>query len=88
MRRTSAARHTDTMSDWIVSDPETLGGKPRIRGTRISVEHVLELVASGATRDEVIRAYPHLTIEGFQAALDFASRAVREQAMWDLKISA
>ena len=76
------------MSDWIVSDPETLGGKPRIRGTRISVEHVLELVASGATRDDVLRAYPHLTSEGYQAAFDFASRAVREQAMWDLKISA
>ena len=76
------------MSDWIASDPETLGGKPRIRGTRISVEHVLELVASGATRDDVLRAYPHLTIEGFQAAFDFASRAVRAQTMWDLKISA
>lgn len=76
------------MSDWIVSDPETLGGKPRIRGTRISVEHLLELVASGATRDEVLRAYPQVTSEGFQAALVFASRAVREQAVWDLKISA
>lgn len=88
MRGAMPPRHTVAMSDWIVSDPETLGGKPRIRGTRISVEHVLELVASGATRDEVLRAYPHLTVEGFQAALEFASRAVREQAMWDLKISA
>lgn len=76
------------MSDWIVSDPETLGGKSRIRGTRISVEHLLELIASGATRDDVLRAYPQVTVEGFQAALDFASQAVREQAMWDLKIPA
>ena len=76
------------MSDWIVSDPETLGGKPRIRGTRISVEHLLELVASGATRDEVLRAHPQVTVESFQAALVFASLAVREQAVWDLKISA
>ena len=88
MRALAPPRHTAAMSDWIVSDPETLGGKPCVRGTRISVEHLLELVASGATRDDVLRAFPHLTVEGFQAALDFASRAVREQAVWDLKIPA
>ena len=76
------------MDSLIELNPQICNGRPVVRGTRISVEHVLELVASGATRDDVLRAYPHLTIEGFQAAFDFASRAVREQTMWDLKISA
>jgi uncharacterized protein (DUF433 family) len=47
----------------ITSDPNTLGGKSCIKGTRISVEFILELFASGATHQDVLRAYPHLTIE-------------------------
>ncbi len=45
----------------IAPDPMVLGGKPTIKGTRISVEMVKERVASGASRDDVLRAYPHLT---------------------------
>ena len=47
------------MFDRIVSDPAILGGKPIIRGTRISVALILEWVASGATRAEVLRKHPH-----------------------------
>src|SRR5215470_13329447 len=47
-------------SEWIVSNPEILGGKPIVRGTRISVEFVLELLASGATQPEILEHYPHI----------------------------
>lgn len=63
------------MLDWIVSSPGVLGGKPCVRGTRISVEHILELFASGAGRDDILRAYPHVTAEGLMAALHHAARS-------------
>src|SRR6266496_5680929 len=48
----------------IVSDSRVLGGKPRVRGTRLSVEFLLELAASVATRDEILVRYPQLTGDG------------------------
>ena len=47
----------------IVSNPAILGGKPCIKGTRISVEMILEWVASGASRDDILRALEALNIE-------------------------
>lgn len=64
-------------SQWIESSPDVLGGKPRIRGTRISVEFLLELLAGGASRDEILEAYPQVTADGFSAALEYALSAVR-----------
>jgi uncharacterized protein (DUF433 family) len=52
----------------ITTDPAILGGKPGIKGTRLSVEFILELFASGATRDEILKAYPQLTAEGIEQA--------------------
>jgi uncharacterized protein (DUF433 family) len=56
------------MEPWIVTKPGILGGKPCIRGTRISVELILELLASGATREQILQAYPHIPPEGLAAA--------------------
>jgi len=47
----------------ITANREVLGGKPIIRGTRISVEFILELLASGVTEGEILQDYPHLTKE-------------------------
>ena len=58
----------------ITSDPDILNGKPIIKGTRIPVALVLQCLASGMTREEVLRGYPTLTEEGFHAALDYAAR--------------
>ena len=44
----------------IISDPQILDGKPCVRGTRLSVEFLLELTASGATQDEIPVRYPQL----------------------------
>jgi uncharacterized protein (DUF433 family) len=76
------------MSDLIVSSPGVLGGKPCIKGTRLSVEFVLELLAGGASRSEATAAYSALTDEAISAALDYAARAVSRDVLWDTKVSA
>lgn len=58
----------------IISDPEILNGKPIVKGTRISVALILQCIASGMTKEDILRGYPTLTQEGLEAALDFAAR--------------
>jgi len=65
------------MFDRIVSNANVLGGKPCIKGTRISVELILELTASGASRDDIVRAYPHLTSEDVEEALLYAAHFLK-----------
>lgn len=67
------------MNDWIVSSPGVLGGKPCIKDTRISVEFILELFASGATQDDVLRSYPQITPECLGVALLAGHRGPRAQ---------
>ena len=76
------------MEDWILTRPGLLGGKPCIKGTRISVEFILELLASGANREDILRAYPQLTEEGLRAALRYAADAMKNDVVWDVKIPA
>lgn len=76
------------MSEWIVSNPEILGGKPCVRDTRLSVELILELLASGATSEQILQSYPQLSWEGLAAALEYAARAMKNEVIWDLKVSA
>jgi uncharacterized protein (DUF433 family) len=73
---------------WITSDPAILGGKPSIRGTRISVEFVLELLASGASQEQILATYPHLPAAGLTAAIEYAARALRNEVVWDVKTTA
>lgn len=65
------------MLERIVSDPAIFGGKPCIKGTRISVEFILELVASGASRDDVVKAYPHLKPEDVEQAVRYAAESLK-----------
>jgi len=53
--------------DRIVSDADTLFGRPRIKGTRIGVDFVLELLASGWNEAQILEDYPHLKAEDLQA---------------------
>ena len=55
---------------WIVADPEHLGGKPRVAGTRISIEFLLESLACGMSIREIVHAYPTLTEEATKGALE------------------
>jgi uncharacterized protein (DUF433 family) len=54
---------------WIVADPDHLGGKPRVAGTRISIAFLLESLAAGMTIHDLVRAYPTLTEESVRGAL-------------------
>jgi uncharacterized protein (DUF433 family) len=54
---------------WIVSDRDHLGGKPRVRGTRISVAFLLECLASGMSVKEIVDSYPTLTEDAVRGAL-------------------
>lgn len=65
------------MFDRIVSDPTILGGKPIVRGTRISVEFLLELIASGGAIADIVRSYPFLTEEDLRQAVAFAAQSVK-----------
>jgi uncharacterized protein (DUF433 family) len=58
----------------ITIDPEQCGGRPCIRSLRIRVKDVLELLAAGATRDEILKDYPLLEAGDITAALEYAAR--------------
>ncbi len=58
----------------ITVDPAQCGGRPCIRGLRVRVKDVLDLLAAGATREEILEDYPYLEPEDIVAALEFAAR--------------
>lgn len=61
----------------IVSDPKVMQGKPVIRGTRLTVEYILDLLASGATLDEILTEYDGLSEQDIRACLRFAAQSLR-----------
>jgi uncharacterized protein (DUF433 family) len=62
----------------IVVDPEVLAGKPVIRGTRLAVEFILELLAAGQSESDVLSNYPGLTRNDILACLSYASYIAHE----------
>ena len=66
----------------IVSDANVMMGKPVIKGTRITVELVLEKLGAGETIDQIIAAHPRLTEEGIRAALAFAAESLRADVVY------
>ena len=62
-----------TKLDRITFDPNIMGGKACIRGMRVTVSLILNLVANGMTMDEIIRDYPYLEPEDIQQALRYAA---------------
>jgi uncharacterized protein (DUF433 family) len=75
---TCTERLVSSMSEQhrITFNPEQNGGRPSIRGMRIRVVDVLELIASGASREEILDDYPYLEPEDITAALEFAAQQV------------
>lgn len=67
----------------ITFDHNVLHGKPVIRGLRISVEMILELLAKGASRQEVLEDYPDLELADIQAALSYAQHLVAGEVVYD-----
>lgn len=69
----------DTSTEWftrISVDPEVCGGRPCIRGTRVRVTDMLDLLAHGASRAEILADFAYLTDDDISAALAYAARAV------------
>lgn len=69
----------------ITANPAILGGKPIIKGSRISVEFILELFASGVAEDEILQDYPHLTKEDIHACLEYAAHALKNEIIVELE---
>ncbi len=66
----------------IVSDPEVMMGKPVIVGTRITVELILDKLASGETIDQILKAHPRLTEDAIYAAIGFAAETLRADVIY------
>ena len=80
-------QHEDLM-DWrtrIAADPNVLVGKPTIKGTRISVELIMDLLAGGYTPDQILQQYDHVTLEDIHACLAYAREVLRSERMIALK---
>ena len=68
----------------ITVNPEVLAGKPVIRGTRLAVEFILELLASGESQSSILQEYPGLTHEDVLACLAYASYLAHEYKTYPL----
>ena len=73
------------MIERITANPNILGGKPIIRGTRISVEFILDLLASDVHEEEILEDYQHLTKEDIQACLRYAARSCKNEIYVELE---
>jgi uncharacterized protein (DUF433 family) len=64
----------------IVTSPDTLSGRPRIAGTRIGVDFVLDLLASGWNEERILAEYPHLRAEDLQAVFAFVRDCLKDES--------
>jgi len=68
----------------ILSDPEILGGKPVVKGTRLSVEHILGLLSHGMTHEQILEAHPSLTVDDIKEVLRYAAEALHNDVVIDI----
>ncbi len=73
--------------DRIVVDPGILVGKPVVKGTRLAVEFIIDLLAQGWTEAEILRNYPGLTREDIRACLVYASMVLRAEKVYPFAVS-
>lgn len=74
--------------DHIVSDKNILLGKPVIKGTRISVELILELMGNGWTREMILESYPNITGENLNAVFAYLKDCMQQELYFPIKKSA
>ncbi len=73
--------------DWqdrIAVDPKVLVGKPVIKGTRLAIEFLMELLAEGWTAEQILKNYPQLKAEDIQAVLRYATEMMKEERVYPL----
>ncbi len=73
-------------SERISIDSEVLQGKPVVKGSRLAVEFIVDLLAQGWTSEDILRNYPGLTAADIQACLSYASRLIRAERVYPLKV--
>ncbi len=72
--------------DHIVLDPAILVGKPVIKGTRIAVEFLIELLAEKWTQEQILSNYPQLTEDDIQAALHYAAQTLKQERVYPVAV--
>lgn len=70
--------------EYVHSDPAILLGKPVLKGTRISVELILELLAEGWTNEMILESYPHLTVEHIKAVFAYTRESVENDRFFPI----
>ena len=80
-------RQLMTWNDRIEVNPEILAGKPVVKGTRLAVEFVVDLLAHGWPESEVLRNYPGLTHEDILACLSYASAVLHAEKVYPVPVS-
>lgn len=70
----------------IVVNPKIMGGKPVVKGTRMTVEHLLKLLAQGLTIDDILKDYPHLSRDDVSAVLLYAAKVAGEEEVYPITI--
>ena len=78
---------TNEVTNRIEVNPNIMVGKPVIKGTRITVEHILKLLRQGIELKEILEDYPHLKREDIQAAIDYAVDSLRKERVYPLNFS-
>lgn len=68
----------------IIIDPNIMAGKPIIKGTRLTVEHILGLLAEGVSSNEILQDYPHLNQKDIFACIAFAKEALQNSTFMPL----
>jgi uncharacterized protein (DUF433 family) len=70
----------------IVVNQKIMGGKPVVKGTRITVEHLLKLLSQGLTFDDILKDYPHLSRDDVAAVLLYAAKVGGEEEVYPITI--
>jgi uncharacterized protein (DUF433 family) len=84
--RQEGRRQLMTWQERIVIDPEILVGKPVIKGTRLAVDFIIDLLAQGWSETDILRNYPGVTSEDIQACLGYASEVLRSEKVYPLQV--
>ena len=79
-----ASSLTEAWKNRITANPDILGGKPIIKGTRIAVEFVMDLLANGWTTEKILKNYPQLKKEDVVAVLKYATELLKEEKVYPL----
>ncbi len=69
--------------DYISIDPKVMLGKPVIKGTRLTVELIIERLGQGQTWEELLISYPHISHEAILASLQYAARVLRNEVIYE-----